>query len=119
MSKTMNKYIVLIMALLTVMILTGCTTLLIGGAGAGGYAVGTDERPLGVISNDISITASVKTTLIKDGQIDAFNINVDTYRGVVILHGHVKSAAQLTRAVKLSATISGVKKVVSKLAVIK
>lgn len=92
--------------------------LISGGAGAGGYAVGTDERPFGVISQDLSITASVKTTLIKDKQIDAFDINVDTYRGVVTLHGHVKTSSQLNRAVQLSASVKGVNKVLSKLKVI-
>lgn len=113
----MKKYFVIIMALLSIG-LTGCTTLLVGGAGAAGYAVGTDERPLDVISKDASITASVKTVLITDKQVDAFDINVDTYRGVVTLHGHVKSSAQLTRAVSLSRTVSGVKNVIPKLAII-
>ena len=114
----MNKYIackVLLLALL----LNGCTAVLVGGAGAGGYVAGTDERPLGVISEDISITASVKTTLIKDKQIDAFDINVDTYRGVVTLYGHVKKADQITRVVRLAKSTKGVKKVISKLAIIK
>lgn len=105
--------------MLLTLFLGGCTAVLVGGAGAGGYAAGTDERPLGVISEDISITASVKTTFIKDDQIDAFDINVDTYRGVVTLYGHTKSSAQITRAIRLARTINGVKKVVSKLTVIK
>ncbi|HAI96130.1 MAG: hypothetical protein CL866_08425 [Cycloclasticus sp.] len=100
------------------LLLTGCTTVLIGGAGAGGYAVGTDERPIGVISEDIAITASVKATLIKDEQIEAFDINVDTYRSVVTLHGHVKNSSQLNRAIQLARTVKGVKNVISKLAVI-
>ncbi|PHS71684.1 MAG: hypothetical protein COB22_06940 [Cycloclasticus sp.] len=114
----MNKSLA-IFAFLSVFLINGCTAVLVGGAGAGGYAAGTDERPLGVISEDISITASVKTTFIKDDQIDAFDINVDTYRSVVTLHGHVKTSAQITRAVRLANTISGVKKVISKLVVIK
>jgi len=114
----MNKHIALTMLLLA-LFLNGCTAVLVGGAGAGGYIAGTDERPLGIISEDISITASVKTTLIKDEQIDAFDINVDTYRGVVTLYGHVKKTAQITRAVRLAKTTKGVKKVISKLAVIR
>jgi|TARA_R110002096_G_scaffold168798_4_gene340053 hyperosmotically inducible protein len=113
----MKQTLTLILILSTVL-LSACTTLLVGGAGAGGYAVGTDERPFSVISQDLSITASVKTTLIKDKQIDAFDINVDTYRGVVTLHGHVKTSSQLNRAVQLSASVKGVNKVLSKLKVI-
>jgi hyperosmotically inducible protein len=104
---------------LILFLLAGCTTLLIGGAGAGGYAVAKDQRKVGVIASDVNITASVKATLIKDNQIDAFDINVDTYSGVVTLHGHTKNAAQTTRAIRLARTINGVKKVISKLVVIK
>lgn len=114
----MNK-ILMILMMASSYLLSACTTILVGGAGAGGYAVGTDERPIGVISSDLSITTSVKATLIKDDQIDAFDINVDTHRGVVTLYGHVKSTAQISRVIRLSRTISGVKKVISKLVIIK
>jgi len=114
----MNK--VLSIVFLSVgLLISGCTTVLIGGAGVGGYAAGKDERSLGVISSDISITSRVKATLIKDDQIDAFDINVDTYRGVITLYGHVKNSAQVTRVIRLTKTISGVRKVISKLIIIK
>lgn len=116
-TKTMNVLSVIFSIFFT-LLLTGCTTVLIGGAGAGGYAVGTDERPIGVISEDIAITTSVKAALIKDEQIEAFDINVDTYRSVVTLHGHVKNSSQLNRAIQLARTVKGVKNVISKLAVI-
>ena len=116
-TKTMNVLSVIFSIFFT-LLLTGCTTVLIGGAGAGGYVVGTDERPVGVISEDIAITASVKATLIKDEQIEAFDINVDTYRSVVTLHGDVKNSSQLNRAIQLARTVKGVKNVISKLAVI-
>jgi hyperosmotically inducible protein len=109
----------LALVLLSFSFLTACTAAMVGGAGAGGYAVGTDDRTVGVIANDVSITASIKTTFIKDDQIDAFDIDVDTFRGVVTLYGHVKSSAQRTRAVQLARTIKDVRKVVSKLAIIK
>lgn len=115
----MKTNINVLIFLICTLYLTGCTTLLIGGAGAGGYAVGTDERKASIIAQDVGITASVKATLIKDSQIDAFNINVDTYRGVVTLYGHTKSSAEISKAIRLARTINGVKKVVSKLVVIK
>jgi hyperosmotically inducible protein len=118
MGQKMNKLLT-VFIFLSLFGLNGCTTVLVGGAGAGGYAAGTDERPLGVIADDGVITASVKTTLIKDDQIDAFDINVDTYRGIVTLHGHVKTSAQISRAIRLARTVSDVKKVISKLVVIK
>jgi len=114
----MNKFIGVIV-ISAMLVMSGCTAVLVGGAGVGGYAAGKDERPLGVIASDISITSRVKATLIKDDQVDAFDINVDTYRGVVTLYGHVSSSTQLTRVIKLTRTVSDVKKVISKLSVIK
>ena len=102
----MRKFRILICLFINVLILNGCTTLLVGGAGAGGYAIAKDQRKVGVIASDVN-------------QIDAFDINVDTYRGVVTLHGHTKNVAQTTRAIRLARTINGVKKVISKLVVIK
>lgn len=98
--------------------LSGCTLALMGGAGAGGYYVGSDDRSIGVISNDASITASVKTTLFRDDKIDAMDIDVDTFRGVVTLHGHVPSRKLASRSVKLAYSNKDVKKVISKLAII-
>jgi len=114
----MNK-VLSVVFLCAGLLISGCTVALVGGAGVGGYAVGKDERSLGVISSDISITSRVKATLIKDDQIDAFDINVDTHRGVVTLYGHVKSSAQITRVIRLTKTISDVRKVISKLIIIK
>lgn len=97
--------------------LNGCTTILVGGPVAGDYTQGADKRPSAVVSNDISITARVKSALIKDSQIDAFEINIDTYRSVVTLYGHVKNTLQITRVIRLSKTVNGIKKVISKLVV--
>lgn len=115
----MNKCYVFVFMAIFAFLQSGCTAVLIGGAGAGGYVVGSDERSVGVYAEDASITASIKTTLIRDSEIDAFDINVDTHGGVVTLYGHVKSSAQITRAVRLARTIKGVKKVISKLSIIK
>ncbi|MBW2267050.1 MAG: BON domain-containing protein [Deltaproteobacteria bacterium] len=98
---------------------TGCTFLAIGGAAAGGYYVGTDERPVGEMVDDASITASVKTKLARDAEIKALDINVDTYRGVVTLHGHVSSAGAQGRAATLTRSVKGVREVRSRLAVVR
>ncbi len=99
-------------------ILNGCAIALIGGAGVGGYYLGEDERSIGQITDDASITVVIKTELIRDNDIKALDIDVDTYRGVVVLNGHVPSKKLATRSVKLASATTGVKKVVSKLVVI-
>ncbi len=100
------------------LILNGCAVALIGGAGVGGYYLGEDERTIGQITNDASITATIKTDLIRDDDISGLDIDVDTYRGVVVLNGHVPSKSLAARSIKLASVTKGVKKVVSKLVVI-
>jgi len=101
------------------LLLNGCTSLLVGGNGVGGYALGKDKGTVDIITDDVTMTASIKSALIKDREIDAFNIKVGTYRGFVTLHGHVKTSAQAMRAVQLTKSIDGVIKVTSKLLIIK
>lgn len=114
----MTKYYIFVFMAMFSFLQLGCTAVLVGGAGAGGYVVGSDERPVGVYAEDASITASIKTTLIRDSEIDAFNINVDTHRGVVTLYGHVKTSSQVNKVIRVSRSVKGVKKVISKLSVI-
>lgn len=61
------------------------------------------------------ITASIKTRLIGEPGLSAFNINVDTTDGLVTLSGRVESHDQIARAVKLALETDGVHKVVSTL----
>ena len=107
-----------ILLITSTLILNGCAVALIAGAGLGGYYLGEDERTIGQITDDASITALIKTELIRDDDIKALDIDVDTYRGVVILNGHVPSKTLATRSVQLASATNGVKKVVSKLVVI-
>ena len=97
---------------------TGCIVLVAGGAGAVGYEVAKDDRKIGTKVSDASVTSSVKTRLIKDSGVKAGDINVDTYDGVVTLHGHVPNSGVKTRAVKLAKSVKGVKSVRSKLKII-
>ena len=97
---------------------TGCFWLAVGGAGALGYEVGKDDRSVGTKVDDASITSSVKTRFIRDAEIDAIDINVDTYEGVVTLHGKVPTSGAEHRAVQLAKSVKGVRDVRSKLVVI-
>jgi hyperosmotically inducible protein len=97
---------------------TGCTLLLVGGAAGGGYYVGKEERSLGRMVDDASITSSVKTQFIRDPEVDALDINVDTRNGIVTLHGHVPDDRVAERAAALAGTVKGVTRVESNLAVV-
>jgi osmotically-inducible protein OsmY len=59
------------------------------------------------------VTAAIKTKLVAEPGLPAFNINVDTTDGLVTLSGKVTSHEQIARAVKLALETEGVHKVVS------
>ncbi len=98
---------------------TGCASLVVGGAGAGGYYAGKDERSVGRITEDAQITSSINAKYVRDSQISAMDINVDTYNGVVTLHGHVNSVDAEARALSLARSTKGVKQVISRLSVVR
>jgi hyperosmotically inducible periplasmic protein len=97
--------------------LSGCVAAVVGGAAAGAYYVGKDERSADRIAADAAITADVKSRLIAEPGIRSFSINVDTNNGVVLLKGDVKSAAQRATAERLARKAKGVKAVRNELAV--
>ena len=97
---------------------TGCAALLIGGAAAGGYAVGKDDRGVGQIVDDGTITASIKTKFAADKYVPATRIDIDTYQGQVTLNGRVKSYVARSQAEKLALETKGVVGVTNKLDVV-
>ena len=96
----------------------GCTALLVGGAAAGGYVVGKDERPVGQQVDDGTITASVKTRLVADKYAPGWRIDVDTRNSVVTLNGKVTSYVARSQAEKIARETSGVTDVVNRLEVV-
>ena len=96
-------------------LLQGCAVALIGGAGAGGYYAGKDDRDFGTIVDDAAITTSINSKLVGAKGVSTFDINVDTYNGVVTLSGNVPSKKIKYKVIKLSKKVDGVKKVISKL----
>lgn len=64
-------------------------------------------------ADDASITTKVKARLATDGDINPFNINVDTNEGVVTLQGRVKKAETRTKAERYARETGGVKKVIN------
>lgn len=61
--------------------------------------------------DDAAITASVSASLVKDPDLSAFKINVDTSGGVVTLSGPAPNQAAKDRAETLAKEVSGVKQV--------
>ncbi|MGD8483532.1 MAG: BON domain-containing protein [Thioalkalispiraceae bacterium] len=111
--KTIHTILFLVIASLSY----GCAPVLVGGAAAGGYYVGKDERKAGTILSDASITAGINTELIKAKGISSTNIDVDTYKGVVYLYGHVPSREVERRVIRIAESHEGVQRVISKLVI--
>ncbi|UCD79991.1 MAG: BON domain-containing protein [Desulfobacterales bacterium] len=106
----MKRYFGLLMV--SVMLLaTGCTAALIGGAAGGGYAVATDERQTDRMVDDSTITTRINNAMIKDDVVKAHQIDVDTVGGHVTLTGVVKTSEEAQRAVQIARREAGVKSV--------
>jgi hyperosmotically inducible protein len=68
-------------------------------------------QPVKEPADDASITTRVKAKLATDGDINPFNINVDTHEGVVTIEGRVKKAetrAKVERYVRETGGVKGV-----------
>ena len=63
--------------------------------------------------DDAAITAAVKAKLAADGDINPFNIDVDTNEGVVTLQGRVEKEAARTKAEQLARETDGVRRVIN------
>lgn len=113
--RTMALAVVMLAGLVT----TGCVAVVVGGAAVGGYYLGKDDRSASQIAEDSSITAKVKSKLIGDKYVDAFDINVDTYENVVTLHGNVTNTIAREQAEKLASGVPGVLSVENRIKVLK
>lgn len=74
-------------------------------------------RTMAQTIDDATITGSVKTKLLADSRTKAFDINVDTARGVVTLNGGADSQAAKRAAGQLAASATGVVRVDNRLVV--
>jgi hyperosmotically inducible protein len=97
--------------------LAGCAPAVVGAGAAGGYKVATDERGVGRVWDDATITAKVKNALGESHEVRARNIDVDTVEGAVILTGIVESQEEARKAVDITKGVPGVKEVKNNLQV--
>lgn len=100
-----------LLAVLSLLVLAGCAPVLIGAGVAGGYRVGSDERSVGQMWDDTTITARVNAALIDDPKVKARTIDVDTVQQIVTLTGMVESEEVAEKAVEIARKIPYVKDV--------
>lgn len=73
----------------------------------------SSTQTAGTQVDDAAITASVKAKLAADGDINPFNIDVDTNEGVVTLQGRVERAEARSKAEELARGTDGVRRVIN------
>jgi osmotically-inducible protein OsmY len=78
---------------------------------AGDNTASGDARSANTRMDDLRITASVKADLVKDPDLSALKIDVDTKDGVVTLNGLANDEAAKQRAEKMAAAVKGVREV--------
>jgi hyperosmotically inducible protein len=106
-------------ALFAVQIVSLGALIALAGASPPLYADTADEsgRSTGVVVDDSVITTKVKSALIADDDVKAFDISVKTREGNVMLSGFVDDASQAQRAVEIARNVGGVKDVSNQITV--
>lgn len=75
------------------------------------------QKSAGEVLDDNTVNASVKAELIGAKGIPSTDINVETYRGIVLLSGFVESQQIKEQAGKIAQGVSGVQKVHNAIAI--
>lgn len=82
-----------------------------------GQPAAAGQQTAGEAVDDSVVTAKVKARLIDDEVTKAYQINVETFKGIVQLSGSVDSEEARTRATDLARNVGGVKDVKNSLQV--
>ncbi len=82
--------------------------LLLAGLFLAGCAGSPTKESTGEYVDDSALTAKVKTAMIRDDAVKAFQIQVDTFKGVVQLSGFVDNADQKAAAERDAQGVPGV-----------
>lgn len=76
-----------------------------------GCAGGRTYESTGEYLDDAAITSKVNASILADSKLKFFQIDVQTFKGIVQLSGFVNSSGMATRAAEVARTIKGVKMV--------
>lgn len=107
-----------LIGLLAVAMISGCSSMLLGGSGAAaGNPIGADTRSGSQVSADDRISATVRARYSADPELSAAGLKVQTLRGTVTLRGIVPGFEQRDRAVRLAQDVSGVLRVDNQISV--
>lgn len=92
-------------------VLSACSSMLLGGGAAGGPGLGGDARTAAQISEDNAITATIRSRYSADTGISRSGIGVSTYLRAVTLTGTVNAFDIRDRAVQIARNTDKVRSV--------
>ena len=76
-----------------------------------GCASTSKQEGTGEYVDDSVITTKVKAAIFNEATLKTFEINVETFKGVVQLSGFVTSPSSISKATELTRQVKGVKSV--------
>ena len=82
-----------------------------------GCTVMRDQQSVGSYVDDTTITTRVKSAYATNKTVDASDIKIDTYKGVVQLSGFADSQQEVAEAIRIARSTPGVKSVKDEIAV--
>ena len=75
------------------------------------YRSKVEKKHLKRVLGDTEITARIKAELLKDAGFKSLKIDVETYKGVVLLSGFVDTQQQIEQAESIAKSVPGVESV--------
>jgi len=108
------KKILLLITISSLILLSACAPVLVGGAVVSGISVANDRRSAGQVIDDKIISAQVRKEINSSINNDE-HIKVMTYNGVVLLVGEAENKQDKIKAEDAAASRSGVVRVINEL----
>lgn len=108
------KKLLLLASITTIILLSACAPVLVGGAVVSGISVANDRRSAGQVIDDKIISAQVRNEINKIIHNDE-HIKVMTYNGVVLLAGEAENRQDKIKAENAAASRNGVTRVINEL----
>jgi osmotically-inducible protein OsmY len=99
------------------LMMSACSSMLIGGSASGTTSLGADKRTEQQVSDDNAITATIRSRYAQDSAIGAANLSVETYAATVTVKGTVTSFAVRDRAVSIARNTDKVRSVNNQISV--
>jgi len=96
--KQLGKYLSAFFMAVTLMAVVGCAST-------------SKQESTGEYVDDTVITTKVKAAILDEPTLKVFEINVETFKGVVQLSGFVSSQAAVNKAAEVARHVRGVKSV--------